>query len=236
MKATSATTGVGVAMSGNVDFSGGDVRLAAGFAGTRMPVESLKRMWPVFITPKVRDWFNEHLTSGTVERIVIAVNSPLENLKAGGPPVADDGLSIDALATGCVLRPVDGLPALRDADLNVHIVGRDAVRLARQGDRRPAVRAQAHADVRRVRSARHRAESAAGARALQARGSGAGRGRAFAHGPPARRFRCPVRPCDGPRHDDRAGHARDAAQGRSAAGLDHYRDHASMPPIFPPIT
>ena len=25
-----------------------------------------------------------------------------------------------------MIRPVDGLPALRDADLNVHIVGRDA--------------------------------------------------------------------------------------------------------------
>ena len=75
----------------------------------------------------MRDWFDEHLTSGTVERIVIAVNSPLENLKASGPPVADDGLSIDALATGCVLRPVEGLPTLRDADLNVHVVGRDAV-------------------------------------------------------------------------------------------------------------
>ena len=39
----------------------------------------------------------------------------------------DDGLSLDALATNCLIRPVDGLPALRDADLNVHIVGRDAV-------------------------------------------------------------------------------------------------------------
>ena len=55
------------------------------------------------------------------------MNSPVENLKAEGPPVPDDGFSIDALATGCVIRPVDGLPALRDADLNVHIVGRDAV-------------------------------------------------------------------------------------------------------------
>jgi len=120
-------TGVGVAMSGNVDFSGGNVRVAAGLAGTRMPVDALKRLWPVFIQPKVRDWFNEHLLSGTLERIVIAVNAPLDTLRDGGPPVPDDGLSIDALATGCVIRPVDGLPALHDADMNVHIVGRDAV-------------------------------------------------------------------------------------------------------------
>jgi len=118
---------VGVALSGTVDWSAGSPHLTAGFAGTRMPVDSLKRMWPVFVVPKVRDWFNEHLLSGAVERVVIAVNSPLENLKSSGPPVADDGFSIDALATGCVIRPVDGLPALRDADLNVHVVGRDAV-------------------------------------------------------------------------------------------------------------
>jgi hypothetical protein len=120
-------TNVGVAWSGTLDWAAGAPRLTAGFAGTRMPVESLKRIWPVFLVPKVRDWFNEHLLSGSVERIVIAVNSPVENLKPDGPPVPDDGLSIDALATGCVIRPVDGLPALRDADLNVHIVGRDAV-------------------------------------------------------------------------------------------------------------
>jgi hypothetical protein len=120
-------SGVGVAMSGNMDLSGGNLHLAAGVAGTRMPVDALKRLWPTFITPKVRDWFEEHLISGTVERIVIAVNSPLENLKAGGPPVADDALSIDVLATGCAIRPLEGLPVLRDADLTMHIVGRDAV-------------------------------------------------------------------------------------------------------------
>ena len=91
-----------------------------------MPVDSLKRLWPFFVSPKVRDWFNEHLTGGTLERIVIAVNAPLESLKTSGSPVPDDGLSLEAVATGCLIRPLDGLPALRDADLNVHIVGRDA--------------------------------------------------------------------------------------------------------------
>ena len=48
-------TDVGLAMSGNVDFSGGDLRLTAGLAATRMPVDTLKRLWPVFVAPKVRD-------------------------------------------------------------------------------------------------------------------------------------------------------------------------------------
>ena len=118
---------IGVAFSGNLDLSTPDVRFRAGFAGTRMPADALKRIWPLFIAPKVRDWFNEHLISGTLERIVIAVNAPLETLKDSGPPIPDDGLSIDAFASNCQIRPVDGLPALRDADLTVHIVGRDAV-------------------------------------------------------------------------------------------------------------
>ena len=120
-------TGVGLAMSGTLDFAGGNPRLAAGLAGTRMSIDALKRIWPVFVTPKVRDWVNERLISGTLERIVIAVNAPLDTLKDTGPPVPDDGLSIDALATNCLIKPVDGLPALRDADLAVHIVGRDAM-------------------------------------------------------------------------------------------------------------
>ena len=120
-------TNVGVAMSGSVDVGGGSVRMAAGLAGTRMPVDAFKRIWPAFIQPKVRDWFNEHLLSGTLERIVIAVNAPLDTLRDGGPPLPDDGLSIDALATGCVLRPVDGLPPLHDAEMNIRVVGRDAV-------------------------------------------------------------------------------------------------------------
>ncbi len=117
---------LGVAMSGSADYSSGELRLAAGAAATRMSADSLKRLWPVFVAPKVRDWFNDHLVSGSIERLVIAVNAPLDTLKASGPLLPDDGLTIDALATNCVVHPVAGLPALHDADLTVHIVGRDA--------------------------------------------------------------------------------------------------------------
>jgi hypothetical protein len=117
-------TEIGAAMSGNADYSSGDLRLTAGFAATRMPADALKRLWPVFIAPKVRNWFIDHLTSGVLERLVIAVNAPLNTLKASGPPLPDDGLSLDAVVSNSVIRPVSGLPAIRDADLNVHIVGR----------------------------------------------------------------------------------------------------------------
>jgi hypothetical protein len=117
---------VSLYMSGNADYSSGDLRLNAGFAGKRMSVEDFKRLWPVFVSPKVRDWFGEHLSSGIVDHITIAVNAPLDTLRASGPPVPNNGLSIDAVATNCVIQPLDGLPALKDADLTVHIVGRDA--------------------------------------------------------------------------------------------------------------
>ena len=117
---------IGVFMSGDAEYANGDVRLHAGLAGKRMSVNDFKRLWPVFVSPKVRDWFNDHLTSGTLDHITIAVNAPFETLKASGPPIPDNGLSIDALVNHCVVKPVSGLPALKDADLTVHIVGRDA--------------------------------------------------------------------------------------------------------------
>lgn len=117
---------VGVFMSGDAEYTDGGLRLHAGLAGQRMSVEDFKRLWPVFVSPKVRDWINEHLTSGTLDHITIAVNAPFETLKASGPPIPDNGLSIDALVNHCVVQPVNGLPALKDADLTIHIVGRDA--------------------------------------------------------------------------------------------------------------
>ena len=223
---------VGVAMSGNADYSSGELRLTAGFAGTRMSVDALKRLWPVFVSPKVRDWFDEHLMSGTVERMVIAVNAPLDTLKASGPPIPDDGLSLDALATNCVIRPVQGLPALRDADLNVHIVGRDAeIALGKATADLPSGEKLVDV-VRPVRSARYGAARAAGARALQARRPGPGRRRAVGHGPLARRCRRAVRSGDDPRHDERAGVAWHAAEARSAAGIDQLTHHGRCHEFF----
>jgi len=117
---------LGVALSGNADYPNGNLRVATGLAATRMSADTLKRLWPVFVAPKVRDWFNEHLAGGNLERLTIAVNAPFDTLKASGPPLPDDGLTVDALATNCVIHPVSGLPALHDADLTVHVVGRNA--------------------------------------------------------------------------------------------------------------
>jgi hypothetical protein len=115
---------VGLAISGNVDYSSGDPRLVLGVAGNRMSVSAMKKLWPFFVTPKVRDWVEEHISGGTVERMAIATNAPMSTLRASGPPIPDDGLSIEITGNGAELRPVEGLPVIHDADLAVTIVGR----------------------------------------------------------------------------------------------------------------
>jgi hypothetical protein len=112
-----------VAITGSLDYSGAEPHLAFGVAGTRMPTAVLKRLWPFFITARVRDWTEKHISGGVVERVVIAGNAPLSEFKTGGPPMSADGLSIDIETSGTTLRPLATFPAIRDADLTVHITG-----------------------------------------------------------------------------------------------------------------
>jgi hypothetical protein len=123
---------VGVAVTGSLDYSKPDPHLAFGVAGTRMPMSVMKRLWPVNVAHHVRQWVEKHVSTGTVERIVIAGNAPLSTFKTGGPPTPDDGLSIDIETTGTSLRPIPDLPPIDDADLAVRVTGRTAtIRLGR---------------------------------------------------------------------------------------------------------
>ena len=58
---------VTIALSGKLDY-GAEPRLAIGIAGNQMSAGAFKRLWPVFVAPKVRDWVVQHIVSGTVER------------------------------------------------------------------------------------------------------------------------------------------------------------------------
>jgi hypothetical protein len=117
---------VGVAVTGRFDYSG-EPHVAFGVACTRMPVSAMKRIWPIFAAADVRAWVEEHISGGMVERAVIAGNAPLEVFKHDGPPTPDDGLSVDIETSGTTVRPIATLPAIRDADLTLRIVGRNAV-------------------------------------------------------------------------------------------------------------
>ncbi len=116
---------IGVAGTGTVDYSG-EPRLTLGFAGTPMSASALKRMWPILIVPEVREWVIERIERGSLQRIEVGVNSPVKNLSRRGPPIPDDGLAVNIVASGVTLRPVDELPLVRDADLKARVTGRTA--------------------------------------------------------------------------------------------------------------
>lgn len=116
---------IGVAGTGSIDYSG-EPRLQLGFAGTPMSASALKRMWPVVIVPEVREWVIDRIDRGTLQRIDVGVNSPVHNLSRKGPPIPDDGLSVNIVASGVTVRPVDQMPAVHDADLKARVTGRTA--------------------------------------------------------------------------------------------------------------
>lgn len=118
---------IGVAVTGRLDYGGKEPHIAFGVAGTRMPVSAMKRIWPIFAAVDVRSWVETHITGGTVERLVVAGNAPLECFKHDGPPTPEDGFSVDIETSGTTLRPIASLPAIRDADLTVRIAGRTAI-------------------------------------------------------------------------------------------------------------
>ena len=118
---------LGVALTGSLDFSTDDPRLVLGIASTRMSVAAMKRLWPICTAPKVRAWVEAHVQGGMVERLDISTNAPWSTLKSSGPPVPDDGLLIQIVGNGAEVRPVAGLPAIRDADVSLRISGRTAV-------------------------------------------------------------------------------------------------------------
>ncbi|HEY6831385.1 MAG TPA: DUF3971 domain-containing protein [Pseudolabrys sp.] len=123
---TRPSQNVGVAVTGSFDYSGPEPRLAFGVAGTRMPLAVMKRLWPFFISADVRRWVDEHISAGTVERVVIAGNALLPTFNPDGPPMPEEGISIDIESSATTLQPISDLPAIRDADLTVHITGANA--------------------------------------------------------------------------------------------------------------
>ncbi|MEO8319576.1 MAG: hypothetical protein ABI561_14745, partial [Bradyrhizobium sp.] len=123
---------IGIAGTGSIDYAG-EARLQLGFAGTPMSASALKRIWPILIVPEVREWVNERIERGTLQRIEVGVNSPVRNLSRKGPPIPDDGLSINIVASGVTVHPVDEMPSVRDADLKARVTGRTATVTIGQG-------------------------------------------------------------------------------------------------------
>jgi hypothetical protein len=123
---------IGVAGTAAVDYAG-EPRLTLGFAATPMPVSALKRIWPILIVPELREWVIERIDRGSLQRFEVGVNSPVRNMSRRGPPIPDDGLSVNIAANNVTVRPVDDLPVVRDGDLKAHVTGRTATVTIGQG-------------------------------------------------------------------------------------------------------
>src|ERR1700722_8192842 len=101
---------VAVALSGYIDFSTGDPRIAIGAAGRNMSMATFKQVWPAFVNAPVHVWADKRDVGGTVDRVEIATDAPLSSLQNGGPPVPDDGLSMEIAISGSAVQPIDDLP------------------------------------------------------------------------------------------------------------------------------
>jgi hypothetical protein len=117
---------IGVAINGSYNYSGPEPRLVFGIAGTRMPASVMKRLWPVFVSPHVRSWVEEHISGGTVERLLIACNAPVSVLVDPALAIPNEALSVDIETSGTTIQPIGSLPPIRDADLNIQVSGRSA--------------------------------------------------------------------------------------------------------------
>ncbi len=116
---------VGIAGNGRLDYSG-EPLLKLGLASTAMSASDMKRLWPTLIVPRVRQWVIERIESGSIQRIEVGIDTLVKDLPRSGPPIPDDGLSINIVANDVTVHPVDGLPAVHDADLIAHVTGRTA--------------------------------------------------------------------------------------------------------------
>jgi len=125
-RAEMAGGSLAVNFNGALDSSGTEPRLSGSLTGTPMTAAALKQIWPPFVVAKIRAWVDKHVLAGSVDRIALSVNAPLNTLRPDGPPVPDDGLSVDITGSGVALQPFEALQAIRDADMSVRIVGRAA--------------------------------------------------------------------------------------------------------------
>ena len=102
--------------------------LSGGMVGTPMKGHLAKRIWPIFVASKVRTWVLENVQGGDVSRVELAANAPLPTLREDGPPdPRGRAVGGESMSATRLLRPVDGLPAIRDAELTTRIKGRNVV-------------------------------------------------------------------------------------------------------------
>jgi hypothetical protein len=124
-----ATTGG--AFSGSLSF-GPKPTLALGIAASQVPVSAAKRLWPALIAPGTRGWAVDRIEQGMIDRILIALNVPLDAIGKAGVELPDAAVRLELTGSNAVFRPSAVLPLVRDAQVTAVVTGKTArVRLAK---------------------------------------------------------------------------------------------------------
>jgi len=115
----------GLALTGAVALGEEIPTLQLGVAADRMPVSAFKRLWPAPVAPGARTWVEEHVTNGLIDRVVIALEVPLEALARVDPILPDTSIKLDVQASQMVFAPVNGLPPITDAKAVISVTGQN---------------------------------------------------------------------------------------------------------------
>lgn len=119
------------AFSGSVSFTPKPM-LALGIAASQVPVSAAKRLWPSMVAPGTRGWAVKRVEQGLIERILIALNVPLDSIGRPGVELPDSAVRLEMTASGGAFRPTIDLPLVRDAQVSAIVTGRTArVRVAK---------------------------------------------------------------------------------------------------------
>ena len=122
---TLAGASTGGAFSGSLSF-GPKPMLALGIAASQVPVSAAKRLWPAMIARGTRGWAVERIEQGMIDRILIALNVPLDAIGRAGVELPDSAVRLEMTGSGAVFRPAAYLPILRDAQVSAVVTGKTA--------------------------------------------------------------------------------------------------------------
>ncbi len=115
----------GGAFSGSVTL-GPKPMLQLGLAATQMPVTAAKRLWPALVARGSRSWAMERVENGIIDKLVVALNVPLESVGKPDVELPDNSVNFEMSASNGIFRPAANLPLIRDASVNAVVTGRTA--------------------------------------------------------------------------------------------------------------
>ncbi|MYZ47190.1 AsmA-like C-terminal region-containing protein [Propylenella binzhouense] len=69
---------------GQLSLDGPAAGLSLAVSASEMPAETLRALWPPFVSPKARDWVAQHVISGVAGPATISVALPLDHLGENG--------------------------------------------------------------------------------------------------------------------------------------------------------